>query len=575
LRTIGTEHGWKTIKRLFAVILFFVSASGCGGGGGSAPAASGGTPPTQAAWSPAKNSFINTSSPIVTFTTDSDASCRWALSDLAYDLMASACSGATSKSHSCSVSGLQEGAASLFISCAAADGPKDSASTNENISYTVDLTPPSLSITYPTAGAQFLNYTRPSYISVSYSDSGSGVSVTSLEASFTLQGRTIDISDLFGKDPAANASQSNTSAATSNPLARTTISSFTSSALDAPASSWTVPRAAAVTLKLLQVDDSRLLAWDSQGYSVRLLDASSGALSAFTPFSSKPLSAAVSGASNRFYAVFSGDPRLYVYSLSSGAQLAAVSLPGNPAELSYNSVLDRVYISFSAGPAGQRISVWKCAEEAFGAGIPLDHVPNKIAAWQSATDSVVTAFWAVDTHIYLVDSSGEKLIDAAIGDIEPGDLLADSASGFIFAAMYEDPGRVAAVNATSGAVTNIAVGRLPSLLFPGAPGEILSVSDGDGAVSVISTSSLSVSATAAPSAPVSDGLYLPGAGAYFLAEDVWKLPDRIPCTVSAAIQDAAGNTGTGQVTFQVAPGAFGGRVDENVMALEKRERQRR
>lgn len=111
------------------------------------------TPPSQSGWAPAKFSSIITTSPTVTFTTNENADCKWALFDGAYDGMTNDCTGDGTTSQSCAVTGLSEGATVVYVACMDTNGIKDNSATNEHINYTVDSAPPSQSAWNPAKGA--------------------------------------------------------------------------------------------------------------------------------------------------------------------------------------------------------------------------------------------------------------------------------------------------------------------------------------------------------------------------------------------------------------------------------------
>jgi eukaryotic-like serine/threonine-protein kinase len=102
-------------------------------------------PPKQSGWSPAKNSTISTTAPVVTFRTDEDAVCKWSLADSNYaDAPNNYCSGnaALATNHSCRVTGLSEGTTKyIYISCKDSLENADTAKSNQNIKYTVSILP--------------------------------------------------------------------------------------------------------------------------------------------------------------------------------------------------------------------------------------------------------------------------------------------------------------------------------------------------------------------------------------------------------------------------------------------------
>ncbi|MDD5222961.1 MAG: fibronectin type III domain-containing protein [bacterium] len=111
------------------------------------------TLPVQSGWSPASASAIATKSPTINFSLSEMGACQWFLSDQGYDLnVANTCSCNQSFSCSCGVSGLSEGANTVYIACKDMPGNADTAATNKLLTYTVDTTPPTQSGWSPVTG---------------------------------------------------------------------------------------------------------------------------------------------------------------------------------------------------------------------------------------------------------------------------------------------------------------------------------------------------------------------------------------------------------------------------------------
>lgn len=112
--------------------------------------------PTQSNWNPAKGSTIANASPTVTFVTNENATCKWALADLSYAAMASVCSGTGTTSQSCAVSGLGQGNVTVYTACADDAGNTDSAFTNQHVNYVLDTMPPVQSAWNPASGSAII-----------------------------------------------------------------------------------------------------------------------------------------------------------------------------------------------------------------------------------------------------------------------------------------------------------------------------------------------------------------------------------------------------------------------------------
>lgn len=108
--------------------------------------------PVQSAWSPSSGSTLISTTQTISFTVSPAATCRWSLTDQDYSDMSNTCSGSGGTSQSCNVTGLSDGAASVYISCTDSSGNADTADSNTDLSYTVDATLPTISNISPTAG---------------------------------------------------------------------------------------------------------------------------------------------------------------------------------------------------------------------------------------------------------------------------------------------------------------------------------------------------------------------------------------------------------------------------------------
>ena len=86
----------------------------------------------------------------VTLTLNENGDCKWSLTDQAYDDMSGDCSGDGGPSISCATSGLSEGSEVVYIACrddTDAVPNEDTIATNEHVDYTVDTTPPVITVT--------------------------------------------------------------------------------------------------------------------------------------------------------------------------------------------------------------------------------------------------------------------------------------------------------------------------------------------------------------------------------------------------------------------------------------------
>jgi len=107
-------------------------------------------PPTPSAFSPASGTTINNTTPTITFSLNKNGDCKCSLTDQAYGEMETDCSGDGTKNISCPVPDLGlDGAKTVYISCKDTMNSADNSETNEHLSYTLDTTPPSVSLYSP------------------------------------------------------------------------------------------------------------------------------------------------------------------------------------------------------------------------------------------------------------------------------------------------------------------------------------------------------------------------------------------------------------------------------------------
>jgi len=186
--------------------------------------------PVQSNWSPATGTTIATTSVIIAFNTDQTAECRWSLTDLGYSSISPSndCSGAGTTSHACDVSGLSEGSQVVHTACTGLHANADLDTTNEDLTYIVDTTPPSIDTISPatgtvitTASATITFYsdenatcrwslTDDAYSSMSNTCSGGGTTTHSCTASGLSEGSVfiyVACSDTVGNETTADTNE--------------------------------------------------------------------------------------------------------------------------------------------------------------------------------------------------------------------------------------------------------------------------------------------------------------------------------------------------------------------------------
>ncbi|HOX27522.1 MAG TPA: hypothetical protein PLQ76_00050, partial [bacterium] len=417
---INIKRTAKKLSAAAAACIFITILSGCGGGGGG-----GGTPstpvtpttgsaPVQSAWSPAANSVLNSGALTLTFQTNENASCRWSASDAGYSSMSNSCSGDSSRAHSCAVTGLPQGAATAYLACSGANAA-DTASSNTHIAYTIDSSPPSIRITYPANGAGFIG-SYPDRVAIEYSDSISGANPAAIEASFTMLGRTVDISDLFAKDAAANASASLTDPSNRNPLGRTTLSVFpTPYSFDTPERSWTANRCGTATLLASYDGSTHIYYWDTECGDVYIADTAGGDTKKVT-LSGKAASVMGAPETGKFYIAVKDDPHLYSYSISSGVQTGSTQLPDSPVALSYNQAAGLMFIAYKTRP---EIGRFNCSSGSLEQGLAALSAPVFIHAFPAVSGDVAAVSWYSQYLLVKYGAAGNVLFQTDLGQSAP------------------------------------------------------------------------------------------------------------------------------------------------------------
>ncbi|MFA6448740.1 MAG: hypothetical protein WCX65_04660 [bacterium] len=541
----------------FAVALLAAALiSGCGGGGGgggsATPILPPGNTPVQSAWSPALNSYLNTKTPTIAFQTNKPAYCRWSLSDAGFDAMANNCSGGGTQAQSCGVSGLPESAATIYLACSDTTGNKDSAATNTHAGYIIDTTLPTISFTAPpNASGPYPTSVPPDVISVAYSDTGSGADAASLDVSFSLQGRTVSISDMFGRDPAANASSSRTDAAISNPFARTSVSVFSSNNFNlAPTKSFTVGRCGSNSQHISSDGISQIYVWDTECDTVWGL---SGDASFEIKISGAKI-AAVAGDADHIYVGLKDDPHLYFYSKTTRALEKSIVLPDSPA--AFATVLRgcRLFIAYKTRAEIGRLS----AADTLASPAAISVTPLFLSSWKrsdAGDDDILIVGWQAQYRLFRISQSGTISQTANLGDSAPKDLAVYDYN-FAYVSRYADGG-VRKINVADGSAIDavIGAGSSPRGIFIAGQQLLVSNSGAGGgtpSVSFLNAISLINEGGGAVTAPATDGEYLNLL--FYILEDLWQIQSQKTITLTATIKDRAGNTSAPvSISITVAP----------------------
>lgn len=566
MKTIRPEKIYNRLagNRFVSILLWLAMAmsGGCGGGGGGG----GGTPPVgsstpvQSNWSPAKESFLSSSAVTLTFATDRNATCRWSLSDTAYDSMSGACSG-TATSHSCNVSGLSGANSTVFLACADAAGNKDTAATNTHVHYNTDSTPPTIQFAALSGGSgPYSPQNPPKDISLTFSDAGgSGIDAASLEVKYTLLGRTIDVSDLF----AAGASSATIDQSLPAPLWRTSISRFAGTAFNIdPAQTWTVDRCSdSIDDRHLASDGSdRLYFWDKSCANVRTIQVSTGAAGIITlPSGKTPAAVAGGSTTGNFYVAAKDDAHIYVYDAASLSLKRTLPLTSShyPVSLAFDGNSNMLYAAYKAQ---SKVGRFLCSANSESALTDIDvPSPELLTPW--AGNGLLAIGWYVNFKLYQINSSGVIAKTYSLGDNSPLYLAAAPANNLAFVSRWAS-GDTLGINISTDTTSTINVGSGPRGVFTAGAQALVTLPGGDSAapaVALIGFPPPAYAGSLTAGVPATTGAFLNGN--YFLLEDVWQIQHEETVSLSAAIKDNAGNTSnaaTLNFTIKKTPAPGGG-----------------
>ncbi len=546
---------------LILLCLATVVSGGCGGGGGGG----GGTPPSgnpttpvQSNWSPAKETFLTSSSVTLTFQTDRNATCRWSLSDAAYDSMAGACSG-TANSHSCNVSGLSGADSTVYLACVDTAGNKDTAASNTHVHYNTDSTPPSIQFAALSGGSgPYSPQDPPKDISLTFSDTGgSGIAANTLEVKYTLLGRAIDVSDLF----TTGASSATIDQSVSAPLWRTSLSGFQNAVFSAdPVQTWTVDRCSDnIDDRHISSDGSdRIYFWDNSCDTVRVIQVSTGAAGLVKlPSGKTPAAVAGGSTTGNFYVAVKDDALIYVYDSATLSLKRTLSLSSGryPVSLAFDNSSNMLYAAYKAQ---SKVGRFFCGADSENTRTDIDvPSPESLAPWSG--DGFLAIGWHVNFKLYQINSSGGTVNTFSLGENSPLYLTASPANSLAFVSRWA-AGDTLAINVSTNTTTTLNIGSGPRGVFTAGAQALVTLPGGDStapSISLIGFPPPAAAGNISLNVPATGGVYINGY--YFLLEDVWQIQHEETVSLTATIKDGAGNTSnTATLNFSIkrtpAPG---------------------
>jgi len=421
----------------------------------------------------------------------------------------------------------------------------------------VDSTPPVIAFTNPAQGAEYTISSLPGYISLSYSDTQSAVRASTLDVTFSVNGRSVDISDLFGKDDSLNAVSTQTSR--DDPLSITVVSRYGkddtdfSRALDTAA----VRRAGAGSLRITCDDlSSNAVVWNPAAPEIYIV-AMEGELTV-TPVALglAPAAAATAGEAGRIYLSHAGFNGLSVYSGTSGQWISSIPLPDQPALLEYHPRSGKIYVGYKTDARISRIETSDDSLDEFS--VNLEFPPVLLGTRRGQGDASVFAVAVSGSrfHLFEFDATGGILRDVALKQTQPQD-MEFVASGHIYLSNFSD-NTVTRVVLSDNSSEEIQVGRLPRKMFRSGPDSAYVINSGDRTISEI-RGAVAGAPTRMEPFPI-DGNADCSRNFKFVLEDILSVTSRIPGTITASVGDSAGNRGTAGLSIFIKPESIGMRM---------------
>lgn len=424
---------------------------------------------------------------------------------------------------------------------------------------TGDTTAPSIVFTFPADGAEFTMPSIPSHVDVAYSDTSGSVTVSTLDVSFKLNGRTVSLTDLFGKDAALNKSSSTTSGNLNDPLLRMPVSIFTSAetTFANPLQTLSIDRKGSGAASFSCVAGTQhAYVWnpaDSAIYSISLTGtpSSSAVALGFAPSAFEDASD-----KGKFYVAKSGAAAIYVYNSNSSQLLKTVALADEPALIAYHPETGKLYIAYKNQAKLARLDAQTDALDAYSVSVAA--VPALLQTRRGQSTGGVFTIIATGGKFHLIEydaaGSAAPVRDVQLGLAQPSDMEFVT-SGYVYLSNFSS-NTVTRVSLADNSSADIAAGQFPKKIFSGGSAAAYVMNSGGKTMTLIQGAAASANYQFS-SLPL-DGSSACSSGQILTLEDIWSIATRTPATLTATIKDPSGNTGTVSITIYVKPESLGG-----------------
>lgn len=424
-----------------------------------------------------------------------------------------------------------------------------------------DTTAPSIAFTTPSPSGS-LTYNAdptslPSSLAVAYSDA-SGVQSSTFSSIFTFRGVSFNLTSLFTAGGSAASASPGVS-----PLYWTIVSRYNMTSL-AESSKFTifgVSSGSSGSLRFMDSDSmAGMLYVGAASRNVLLfVNLSTGAVSATVQLSGVPSIVRACPAQSKVYVSVDGDPRVWVYNSTTGAQRNVITLDAKPKSMVVNRVSSTLYAIYENSNTLATVS---CADDSVTSAA-LSWLPQRIVTDGLAANAIYYAGGiGADKAIYKRVNGAEQKI-AALAEL-PEDMTFDNSRNLLFLSSY-GADTVAVYDSTDGSLEGtVAVGDQPfSLESAAAANKTFCLNKGSDTVSIISNSGRSISSTinltADPVGLVADTTN----GMLYVLQNVWELSTQTTATLSAGVSDNAGNSGGASLNLTIRPVSTGGPSSPN------------
>lgn len=425
----------------------------------------------------------------------------------------------------------------------------------------MDTTAPTVTVsaTPAASGGSYSIDALPTAITAQYADPESGVDPATLNVTFTLNGSTMDITELFARDAVMNRTSTQTTG--SDPLSRVPVDRYTSTAFTGGAGIGSFPRSGAGAVYVTpDATAGRIYVWSPSVAQVSVYNASlsAGAGVGTIPLAFTPAAVAPAGGLGKIYLANPTESAVYVYDGTALTFLKKVATPDVAKGLVFNPLATgRLYVVYSSRA---KVGVADTGTDALQPEWDTGFVPALWTAMPTAAGQVAfvaTTTTSLGAYRFLrYDSGGTKTLDVGLGQDLPKDVEWTGTSDVYFSIFAS-----ASVTwlATGTGVTNrVTVGSAPTDMFSDST-NLMVVNTGDSTISIVdgTTHGETARVTVTPRPLGGAAIKIGGTPVYYLVRDVWDFAGQTTGTITVKVKNKAGIEGQASMSLtfhRSAPG---------------------